>query len=386
MTTRTHTPSATTTPTRRRTPWRRATAWLATALAGALLVAPLAGAQSASDFQGAPTIDLSSTDGATITEAGAYVLTGSLSNGSVVVRAPGAAVTLVLDGVDIANSSGPAILFEDVAEAAVVLAEGSSNVLTDGGASELDAALYSAASLTIAGGGALEVHATYEGISSTMHITIAGGTLRVYAEEDGINANNDGVSQIAVTGGYLYVETETGDAIDSNGTITVSGGTVIAVGAMADGNSGLDADGAVTITGGTVIATGGSMMGSLATSDQQAVVVSYQGTQAAGTLAVLRDAAGADVLAFAPARAYQQLLYSSADLTAGATYTVYAGGVGSGEAVDGLFQAVSDPGTEVGTVTAGSGQGGRGPGGMGPGGFPGGAPGAPGAPGGRTRP
>lgn len=335
---------------------------LALALATVLAISGTVGlaqsstsATTAAAYAGATQIQLGAEPNVLITTAGTYVLSGTLADGMVEVAAPGAAVTLVLNGVDITNSSGPAILFSAASEAVVILADGTSNVITDGGTSEFDAALYSDTTLTIGGNGSLEVHAVYEGISSTMHINVTGGTIHVHAAEDGLNANNDGVSQINISGGYLYVETTEGDAIDSNGTLTVTGGTVIAQGALVDGNSGLDADGAVTLSGGTVIATGGSMMGGLAAADQQALTVNFGQTYAAGSLVTIVSDSGEQVLVFAPASAFQQLIVSSDEIQAGVTYTVYVGGTAMGTAVDGLYQAASSLGASVGTVTSASG-------------------------------
>src|SRR5690606_3012596 len=110
-----------------------------------------------------------------------------------------------------------AVLVAAAQEITVALSPGTTNRLSDGGASELDAAFYSLAPLSITGPGALEVEAVYEGISSDSHITVEGGQLRVVAGEDALNASEDGVSRIAVHGGYLFAWGETGDGIDSNG-------------------------------------------------------------------------------------------------------------------------------------------------------------------------
>ncbi len=308
----------------------------------------------------------------TITAGGTYVISGQSSDGSVTVDAAGAGVTLVLSGVDVTNPEGPAIYVAAAESATVTLASGSANTITDGGESEYDAALYSDAPLVIDGDGALDVHAVYEGISSTSHIDIQGGTIRIFATEDGINANQDGVSRITVSGGYVYVATESGDGIDSNGTITITGGVVVTQAALVDANSGLDADGDVTIDGGLVVATGSTMMGSLATaSAQESIVVDYGANQSAGTLIVVRDEAGNDLLTFAPANGYRQLIFSSPDLQDGVTYTVYSGGTPAGDGSDGLYaDGASDPGTAVTTVTTESSQGAGGPG-FGRGGAPG---------------
>lgn len=328
------------------------------------------GAETVIDGQGA------SADGAhvTIDRAGTYVLVGGSSDGSVTVDAADADVRLVLAGVELTNPEGPALFFKSAASAHVTLADGTSNTITDGGESEFDAALYSDASLTIDGEGSLDVHAVYEGISSTMHIDILSGSIRIFATEDGINANNDGVSHIDISGGYVYIETGVGDGIDSNGTITISGGTVIAQSALVGGNSGLDADGAITIDGGLVIASGGSMMGSVSPdSSQRSLLIEFGPALLPDTLVTVRDPAGVDVVTFAPSQPFVEMLVSAAALQDDVEYTVYTGGVGNGEAVDGLYaDGAAEPGTVFGTVTTASAVGG---GRFGPGGFPGGGQG-----------
>lgn len=352
-------------------------AWLASAQGVAAVDATATitfGADTVIDGQGA------SADGAhvTIDQAGTYVLTGSSSDGSVTVDAAGSDVRLVLASLELSNPGGPALYFKSAASAHVTLADGTSNTIRDGGESEFDAALYSDASLTIDGGGSLDVHAVYEGISSTMHIDILGGSIRIFATEDGINANNDGVSHIDISGGYVYIETGIGDGIDSNGTITISGGTVIAQSALVGGNSGLDADGAITIDGGLVIASGGSMMGSVSTdSSQSSLLIEFGSALMADTLVTVRDAADVDVVTFAPSQPFVEMLVSTPALEDDVEYTVYTGGVGNGEAVDGLYaDGASEPGTVFGTVTTASAVGG---GRFGPG-TPGGGRGGPRAP------
>lgn len=292
-------------------------------------------------------------DGVLIAAAGSYEISGTLSDGMVKVDAPGATVELILNGVNITNSDGPAILFAEIDQAIVTLAEGSTNTITDGGNDDdLDAALYSNNTLTIRGTGDLHVTGNNnEGISSTLHINFEGGNIWVHAIEDGVNANNDNVSQINISGGYLYVETETGDGIDSNGTIDITGGTVVTLGALVDMNGGLDADGAVTISGGTVIATGMRQSTPVATSPQKSIMVSFNGTQAAGTLVSIQ-ADGNTLLTFAPAINYQTLIYSSAEIEEGISYDIYVGGSATGDVVDGVYRSGEyTPGTLFTTVT-----------------------------------
>ncbi|MFN8518077.1 MAG: carbohydrate-binding domain-containing protein [Chloroflexota bacterium] len=319
-------------------------------------------------------------DGVDITAGGTYQVSGTIADGMLHVDAGDAAVTLVLDGASITNADGPAIYVEAASEVTVLTTAGTTSVLTDGGASEQDAALYSVPTVTLGGEGTLVVDATYEGISSTVDIVVEGGIVRVVAGEDGLNANEDGVSDITISGGSLYVQTDTGDGIDSNGTIHITGGDIVSYGGLDDANSGLDADGEITITGGTLVATG-SMMGMPGdSSTQESVYVSFGGTQAAGTLVSIQSD-GTEVLTIAPVVDFQTLLYSAPDLADGVTYDVYTGGSSTSASADGVYELGGyTPGTAFGTTTTELPTGGMGGFGGGQAGGPGDQPSASAAP------
>jgi hypothetical protein len=290
-----------------------------------------------------------------ITAGGVYEVSGELADGQIEVDAPDADVEVILSGAEITSSDGPAILVRDAGTATLTLAAGSENRVEDGGDTDFDAAIAADVSLTIGGEGALEVVGNQnEGIASSMHLTFTGGDIHIWAVEDGINANNDDVSEITVTGGTLFVETESGDGIDSNGTITITGGTVITLGAMADRNGGLDADGDVTIDGGAVIATGARLSVPAAASAQQSLLLQFDQARDADTLVVIQDSSGNDVLVFAPANPFQQLLVSEPGISAVETYNVSTGGTGEGEPINGRYASASDPGEAFGTVTTAS--------------------------------
>lgn len=88
-------------------------------------------------------------------------------------------------------------------------------------------------------------------------ITIQGGDIKVYASDDGVNAANANASQdeisFTMNGGNLFVEVGAGDTdcIDSNGNVTVTGGTIQLV-----GQSGFDFDGTAVYTGGEITING----------------------------------------------------------------------------------------------------------------------------------
>ena len=114
-------------------------------------------------------------------------------------------------------------------------------------------------------GGKTTITTAYEGIEGNL-IKISGGEAYVYATDDGVNATAGKSSpNVTVSGGLLDVEVPSGgdtDGIDSNGSITITGGVVIAKGpGSASGNAfgaaAVDSDGSVTMSGGTLIVFGG---------------------------------------------------------------------------------------------------------------------------------
>ena len=200
----------------------------------------------------------------TITAGGTYILTGTLAGQVVVDSASDDAVRLVLDGATITSATGAAIAFTDAGEAVVVLADGTSNSLTDAttyadttSEDAPSAALFSMADLTIGGGGSLTVTGhVNDGIASKDGLVITGGTLEVTAADDGIR----GKDHLVVTGGTLTV-TAGGDALKADnatdaasGFVDLSGGTLtLAAGTQA--GDGVDAVSDIIVSGGTVTVT-----------------------------------------------------------------------------------------------------------------------------------
>lgn len=270
-------------------------------------------------------------------------------------------------------------------------------------------------------GGTVNITRSYEGIEGA-DITISGGEIHVTATDDGVNVagGNDtnaaaetqaqdsfsstGSNLLTISGGTLTVDAA-GDGLDSNGSVTMTGGTVIVNGPENSGNGALDYDGAFNITGGFLVAAGASGMAQAPGEDsgQYSVSVEFAATQQAGTMVHLEDADGKAILTFAPAKSFQTVVVSAPELTDG-SYTVYTGGSSTGTVTDGLytggtysggskFVAFDITGTVTwvnasGVTTGGSSMGGPGGGGRGnrSGGGPGRAGGTPPADAGTTKP
>jgi hypothetical protein len=134
----------------------------------------------------------------------------------------------------------------------------------------------------------------------------------------------------------------------------MTGGTVIVHGPAVNMESPIDYDATFRITGGTLVAAGSAGMAQApgATSTQSSVMITFPAVQPAGTLVHIAREDGANVLTFAPSRAFQSLVLSSPALEQGATYRVSTGGSAAAAPADGLYAAgPSSAGTEFARFT-----------------------------------
>lgn len=131
--------------------------------------------------------------------------------------------------------------------------------------------------------------------------------------------------QIILEGGTLTIDAE-GDGIDSNGTVSISGGSLVVNGSVQGGNGPLDAAGDITIAGGTVWALGTSDMlqGFAQGSTQASITANIAGT--AGQTLIILDANGKEVARQTASKDFQAVIMSSADLVDGQTYTIQVEG------------------------------------------------------------
>ena len=391
--------------------------------------------------------DAAATSVVHITQAGTYRLTGSISAGQVwvdlgkdAVEDASAKVTLVLDNLDITCDVAPAVVFRKVYEcngdwsadtasatvdtsdagAVVVIADGSVNNVTgshvariykDNGEQKklwkIDGAFYSFMSMNIEGEqdgtGVLNITADNEGLDSELHLTLNGGNVSIASQNDGINTNEDGVSVTTINGGTLHIVAglgDEGDGIDSNGFLVINGGTVISMDNPRS-DSGLDYVMVSYINGGTVVALGSTLDWAESDSGQVTMNLQFASSQDAGDAIVVCNESGEVVFAYDPSedetasgktRSYLGAVLSCPNFEVGQTYSVYVGGVVSGQETQGVYDVDTVTGYEGGTQQAYTGtdvQGGPGGfggpgGGMGPSGQ--GGPGGGMGPGGQGEP
>ena len=145
----------------------------------------------------------------TISTAGTYIVSGNLTDGSIIVAtSENDKVQIVLNGVKIACSSGPAIDIQSADKCFITLAEGTQNSLSDASAyasEDANACIYATCDLTINGSGSLDVSGNYRhGVFSKDDLVVYGGTIRVSAVEDGLNGKDSvkiGAGDISIAAG-----------------------------------------------------------------------------------------------------------------------------------------------------------------------------------------
>lgn len=239
-------------------------------------------------------------------------------------------------------------------------------------------------------GGTVDILTSYEGLEGQV-VRVNDGVIRLVATDDGINAaggmdgsgfmsffnptttaQQEGESGwIELNGGWLYVNAS-GDGLDANGSITMTGGVVIVEGPTSGHDGILDFDETFDLQGGQLIASGGvgMLQTPSETSTQPTLVI--QDSFESGELIHIQSEEGAEIVTFSPSKASQVLIISSPDLKMESTYRVLSGGTYSVEATDGVYQdgtytegaerfqvVLSDLITSNGTLT---GDGMRGPG------------------------
>lgn len=253
------------------------------------------------------------------------------------------------------------------------------NLTIDGGTFTIDSAddgVHSNGNLTVNGGnltiktgddgfhadetltiqdGTILITESYEGIEG-LHVKIEGGDITLTASDDGVNAAGgtdsseaDGMrggdqfggpgqkemgssssdGSICISGGNLHI-TASGDGMDANGTLEISGGTIVISGPNQGDTSTLDYDITGVITGGTFIGTGASGMAQTFSDSKQGVIAVNAGNQEKGTKITLKDESGKILMEHEAELDFSVVILSSPELISGETYTITVG-TASGE-------------------------------------------------------
>ncbi|HWS29695.1 MAG TPA: carbohydrate-binding domain-containing protein [Clostridia bacterium] len=206
----------------------------------------------------------------------------------------------------------------------MLLAGGSLSLSTSGKAAQSGGLL----SVT---GGTVSVARSYEGLEGVC-VEISGGLIDINADDDAINAAGgaDGVKEVDtaechvnITGGDISFLAR-GDGVDSNGDISISGGTINAFIGSTPDNGAMDCDGALLVTGGVVV-YGGTGAGKTPDGASTQSYVHLEQALAAGML-VRVEKDGTELIKVSLPVDCAYLVISAHGIISGQNYELFSGG------------------------------------------------------------
>lgn len=135
----------------------------------------------------------------TLTKEGTYILSGSLSDGTVIVDSTNTSkIRIILDNANITSSSTAPIYVKQADKVFITTAKDSENIFNvtneyvNSGEDNIDAAIFSKDDLTINGTGTITINADHgHGIVSKDDLVFTGGTFNLNSADDAIHSNSN---------------------------------------------------------------------------------------------------------------------------------------------------------------------------------------------------
>lgn len=193
----------------------------------------------------------------TIKNDGTYILSGTLTNGSVIVNvSKEEKVQLVLNGVNITSDTFAPIYVAGADKVFITLSDGTKNTLANGGSfkqidnNNVDAVIFSKDDITFNGTGTLTVKSPAgHGIVGKDEVTIANGTYNITSSKTAIRANDsiaiaDGIFNLTAGTDGIHAENNDDDTL---GSVYIKAGTFN----IKVGDDGIHATTTLQIDGGT---------------------------------------------------------------------------------------------------------------------------------------
>lgn len=206
--------------------------------------------------------------------------------------------------------------------------------------------------LTFSGSGYLEVVSkNKEGIETKGNLTLNDGDYKITAMDDCLNTTTEtGRNTLTINVNSLdaivSLEADEGDAIDSNGSLIINGGKIVAV-SKPGSDAGLDSNNGIIINGGEVIATGDMFDGISSSSTQNYVIFNIQ-RQEENTY-TLKDSSGNEIMNFTSDRTFSNIVFSSSLIEEG-TYSLYNGNTLLKSSQTNTGSSMMGPGKQRGTI------------------------------------
>ena len=224
----------------------------------------LSGTSAATSAAGGVSIDGSTV---TISAEGVYIVSGTLTDGQIIVdAAEDAKVQIVLSDASVTSRTSAALYVKSADKVFVTTAEGTDNTLANGGSfaaggdTNVDGAVFAKDDITFNGSGSLTIESPAgHGIVGKDDVKIAGGSLTINAAKHGIQANDSvRIAEAAVTvnaqekdGVHVSDDADEEDGTESDSFFYMADGSLT----VSAGDDGIHADAEALIEGGSIDVT-----------------------------------------------------------------------------------------------------------------------------------
>ena len=202
----------------------------------------------------------------TITAEGVYIVSGTLSDGQIIVEAEDTAkVQIVLKDASITSSTSAALYVKSADKVFVTSAEGTENTLANGGSftadgdTNIDGAVFAKDDITFNGSGSLTIDSPAgHGVVGKDDVKFGGGTYTITAARHGVQANDSvrlAESDVTITSGndkdgiHVSDDADEEEGTESDSFFYIADGSLT----ISSGDDGIHADAAVIIEGGTIM-------------------------------------------------------------------------------------------------------------------------------------
>ena len=299
----------------------------------------------------------------TIDASGAYLFSGTLDDGQIVVNIPDTTadpetVKLYFNGVSITGKTQAAVYVINAENTSVNIMDGTENILSDGTDVYADttgttAVVYAKDDITFKSGGAegtgkLKIEATANhGIHCNNDVKFTGASVKIKTDaEDGvrgkssvkvkdgkldINAEGDGIKStkgaVEISGGDTEIKAGN-DAVQGETAVKISGGSLKANGDRALTNVSTAAGNAISVTGGTILATSTDAQTIISGNTQPVLLYHTAEEQVKDQRIELYPAGKSENPVFSknPNKKFSYVMISAPELKAGENYDIYLGG------------------------------------------------------------
>ncbi len=258
-----------------------------------------------------------------IAKGGTYEITGTLSDGQILIATDKKKVQLHLNGASITNSAGSAIYCQNAKRLTIHSLAGSVNYLEDGGVHDVDnGTIFTEDTILIEGDGELNIKSNYaHGIKSDDDIIVNSGILNIEATKSCLHSND----WIEINGGINYCHGGT-NGIKTDGYINITGGSSVFIGGVREEKGAIYCDGPLSVTGGNFWAVGNTCaMPDAASTTANVIGVKFAAAQPAGTL-VNVSSGGSGIFTMSSPNQFKYVLYTGPELQLNAEYNVNYGG------------------------------------------------------------